>query len=232
MSRSKRLSVSEQLLLAAYDLEEKLHGGSFTAEDLVVSAWSMFPATFGLKGHLNEDGTPLYPDSNRVFAEIMGTKPLRKRGLLSKTGPKQYALTESGRRAAQKLRILHPSGAQNAVESRSGLPRDFDRLLHRLVASRATSKVRDGNAAELSFFDACMFWGITPRSSSIKLRERLENTRQVVAAARDIVGKGTVRTSSGTITHEDIKLLQEVDKILRDRFHAELEIIAQRRGDR
>jgi hypothetical protein len=90
------LSVSEKLLLAAHTLEQQ-GKQLFSAEDLVVAAWRAFPLTFGLRGHADAAGTPAHPDSNRVFAEIMGSKPIRKKGLLVKTGTKMYSLTESGR---------------------------------------------------------------------------------------------------------------------------------------
>jgi len=231
MPDANHLTVLEKLLLAAYALEES-RSKTFTAEDLVVSAWSMFPTTFGLKGYLDGQGTPMHPDSNRVFAEIMGSKPLRKRGYLSKTGPKQYALTETGRRIAQELQLPGPRSAQRARATRSSLPRDFDRLLRRMISSRASNKVKGGDTDGLSFFDACMFWGITPQSSAMKMSERLENAKQVVAVAHEVVGEGAVKTSSGMITHEDLQLLEEVDETLRERFKAELETIAGRRDER
>src|SRR5918911_2824096 len=102
MERKDQLSVSEKLLLAAYDLEENSRR-PFSAEDLVVSAWRKFPDTFGLAGYRGGDGELSYPDSNRVFAEIMGSKPIRKRGLLTKVGSKMYSLTEAGRDHARLL---------------------------------------------------------------------------------------------------------------------------------
>ncbi|MBC8217893.1 MAG: hypothetical protein H8E73_05455, partial [Planctomycetes bacterium] len=68
MLQKERLTVSDKLLLAALALDGDQEK-SFTAEDLVVSAWQNFPMAFGLRGHNDEDGAPKYPDSNRVFAE-------------------------------------------------------------------------------------------------------------------------------------------------------------------
>src|SRR2546426_1543885 len=88
VANKKLLSVPDKLLLAAYHLEETGRR-PFSAEDLVVAAWRQFPDTFSLAGYRgSDDGQLLYPDSNRVFAEIMGTKPIRKRGLLIKVGNK------------------------------------------------------------------------------------------------------------------------------------------------
>lgn len=66
-------SILEKLLIAAFELEEKGHK-PFSAEDIVVASWQKFPDAFGLAGYQDR-----YPDSNRVFAEIMGSKPIRKK---------------------------------------------------------------------------------------------------------------------------------------------------------
>ena len=95
MRVSHGLSVSDKLLLAAHGIGGDVRR-TFTAEELVVAAWRRFPDVFGLAGHPDERGLPLYPDSNRVFAETMGCKPIRKKGYLVKTGAKTYRLTEAG----------------------------------------------------------------------------------------------------------------------------------------
>ena len=92
---NKPLSITEKLLLSALDLEENGRC-PFSAEDLVVSAWKKFPDAFGLAGYRDTNSQLCYPDSYRVFAEIMGSKPIRKRGLLRKVGTKMYQLTEAG----------------------------------------------------------------------------------------------------------------------------------------
>src|SRR5262245_26355120 len=97
------LKVHEKLLLAAADLTDE-GKQTFSAEDLVVAAWRRDPNTFGLAGYLDGDGRPLYPNSNRVFAEIMGSKPIRAQGLLMKSGTKMFRLTEAGVQRAAMLR--------------------------------------------------------------------------------------------------------------------------------
>ena len=84
-----RLTVSEKLLLAALAVRET--HATFSAEDLVVQAWKMYPDTFGLSGYASQ-----FPDSNRVLTNIMGTKGMRGKGWLRKVGQKQYRLTSTG----------------------------------------------------------------------------------------------------------------------------------------
>ena len=70
---AKRLSLAEEVLLAAEDLD--LNGQSpLTAEDIVVAAWRKFPDSFSMEGHAQ------YPDSNRVYTKLMGKKGLSGRG--------------------------------------------------------------------------------------------------------------------------------------------------------
>ena len=83
-----RLTVPQKLLLAA--LEARKKSPTFTAEDLVVQAWKLYPDTFGLSGYGDR-----YPDSNRVLTNIMGTKGMRGKGWLRKVGEKQYRLTSA-----------------------------------------------------------------------------------------------------------------------------------------
>src|SRR4030042_287505 len=93
-------SIQNKLLVAAYALEAEGRL-RFSAEDLVVIAWKMYPEAFGLAGYNDNQGRPIYPNSNRVYAEIMGSKPLRKNGWLRKVGSKIYQLTEAGRSKAR-----------------------------------------------------------------------------------------------------------------------------------
>ena len=80
-----KLTVPEKLLLAALKAREVRK--TFSAEDLIVEAWRMFPDTFGLAGYSDR-----YPDSNRVLTNIMGTKGMRGKRWLRKVGEMPSAL--------------------------------------------------------------------------------------------------------------------------------------------
>jgi len=178
MKIDNTLSIYEKLLLAAYDLEE--NGQSpFSAEDLVVSAWKKFPDAFGLAGYRGDDGRLLYPDSNRVYAEIMGSKPIRKKGLLVKVGKKLYKLTESGRIYANEiLRKFSPSHIEKA-----GLSRKVEQELKRLFESKACLKFKNNRLDDITFYDACVFWRISPMSSAIEFEGNISNFMRVIKSA-------------------------------------------------
>ena len=226
----KDLGVQEKLLLSALTLTEQ-GKGRFSAEDLVVSAWRRYPDAFGLSGYTNESGSPLYPNSNRIYAEIMGSKPLRKNGLLRKVGSKIYELTDAGKAKALSLSERKQSpGAEKWT-----LAREQVEFVRRLFDSKAATKVRTSKAEEVSFFDACGFWGISAGSNAKDLWSRFAEIESVLAAAaKSMGGKDAVRLTHGTgeFSIRDVNLLEETHRLLQERFAAEVEHIKSRRDER
>lgn len=217
------LSVGDKLLLAAYELETASRP-PFSAEDLVIAAWKAFPDAFSLAGHTQ------YPDSNRVLVEIMGTKPLRRYGLVAKVGMKMYQLTEAGRRRARALldAEVRPAG------TRVSLDRKLASKLRGLLASKAVQKVRNGRSEELTFHDACVFWGISPRSSAKEFYARIADLEAVVDAAKGSIQEGDVSFEHGgqPFGEADIDALAEIHRRLLARFEGEIAIIRKRTDER
>jgi len=175
----KQLTVCDKIILAAY----KLHNSgkqSFSLEDLVVSAWENFPDTFGLKGHSGPNGKLCYPDSNRVSAEIMGSKPARKLGLIRKVGTKIYKLTEAGH--ARSLLLVQQRSSEKDV-LKAGFSREVENYLKKLLSSRALEKFKNNRRDDITFYDACAFWGISPRSSAIELEGSFSNLEGIISSS-------------------------------------------------
>lgn len=229
MEAKESLSVSEKLLLSACDLEKNGHC-PFSAEDLVVSAWRKFPDAFGLAGHRDQNGQLLYPDSNRVFAEIMGSKPIRKRGFLKKVGTKMYQLTEAGHEHARLLL----NRTDRSTVKKAALPREIEQELKRLFASKAWAKFRNKRVEDITFYDACAFWGISPRSSAIELEGRTANLMKVIASARNVVGqqKATFDHSGATFGISETDTLTQTHHELLKKFQEEIKIIQERDDER
>lgn len=229
MTSNVGFSVVEKLLLAAYGLEG---GGKrpFTAEDLVVAAWSTYPDTFSLSGYQDETGNLLYPDSNRVFAEIMGSKPIRKRGLLIKTGTKQYQLTAAGIEHARLL--LNRTIEKDAAKS--GLARETKAEIERLFRSKAYQKHLAGYEDEITFFDACTFWRISPRTTATELAGRIGSTESILAFADREVRSGDVSLIHGgsVLTRNDFDHLRIVNEYMKNRFESQLGTIRMRTDER
>lgn len=234
MVRKKKLSIVDKLLIAAIDLE-KNGKRPFTAEDLVVNAWKNFPDAFGLSGHLDDNGNRRYPDSNRVFAEIMGSKPIRKKGFLQKVGTKLYQLTEAGQNQAKQLSASYNgSGDAESDTGKSGLDRQMVLRIKRLFSSKVVEKFIGQRIEEITFYDACAFWGITARSSAIELEGRIANFKTVVKTAlKDAKGKKLSFEHGGrAYSPKELKLLIKVHDLLMDNFKQQIDAIMKRRDER
>jgi hypothetical protein len=232
MRNKSEPSVFEKLLLAAYELDGG-KGTQFTAEELVVAAWRLFPRAFGLRGVHDESGKPIYPDSNRVFAEIMGSKPIRQRGYLVKVGEKTYGLTASGRSLAEQMRSAGGVGPALG-EGKAPISRSVRSHLEQLLASRAVRRAQDSEMERITFHDACGFWGITARSKAIELNGAIANIDSLIADAEKAIGQGAteLRTGSGGLTEGTTSLLRRVHQHLQERFKDEMETIRKRTDQR
>lgn len=224
------LTVQEKLLLAASDLEAQ-GKARFSAEDLVVAAWQRDPEAFGLAGYPDEEtGRPKFPNANRVFVEIMGSKPLRKQGLLVKAAPKTFALTEAGRqRAAQ---VSSRDGGRTSVKA--SLPRETIRELQKLLSSRAVKKYLDGRRDDITFTDAAGFWGISARSSAMEFSGKTGHVEATLRSAAEHAAKGPIALKHGDspLDVRDVNRLLELHKEMLERFSNEISYIKKRTDER
>ncbi len=218
-------SVPEKILLAAYDLDRQ--GQSpFSAETLIVTCWQKFPRTFGLKGYADQ-----YPDSNKVLTSIMGEKGLARRGWLGKMGQKMYDLSKKGRDNARSL--LHEEvAAAPAIGAPGKLTRDQEKYLLALLGGAALEKFQQGLKMELSFGDACRFWGITENLRGAVLDARLEQFRATLRDVTEFVEGGLDLSNGRYVSETDMKLLQKVDGYLTERFGRHLTLLRNRAEQR
>ncbi len=223
MNSIAECTVPEKILLAGFQLEEQ--GQSpFSAEALIVVAWQKYPRTFGLKGYDDQ-----YPDSNKVLASIMGEKGLARRGWLNKMGQKLYSLSNDGRRAVRRL--LQGEEAPETVkrERPIKLSKDQDKLMQGLFETSAYEKCREGRHQELTFADACRFWGITENQSGEILDARLDHVRAALADIERIVGMSSANLSDGhNIGSDDVAQMCQIHTQLTQRFGRHLNLLRNR----
>lgn len=225
MNTVAECTVPEKILLAAHQLEEQ--GQSpFSAEALIVSSWQKFPRTFGLKGYADQ-----YPDSNKVLSCIMGERGLARRGWLSKMGQKLYALTKEGRHVVQRLQAGGEPTNTSVSSSTVKIARDQEKYLLGVFASSAVQKFEEGLKDELTFADACRFWGITENLHGEALTARLDRLRAAMAEVERVIGNNTAELSNGrSISKDDLNLLTAVHEYLEDRFARHLTLLRNRVG--
>ena len=221
-------TIAEKLLLAALEVRET--GKTFTAEELVVKAWEMFPDSFGLAGYSDR-----YPDSNRVLTNIMGSKGMRGKGWLRKVGQKQYRVTSKALGDGAQLRELAPNSRGETGALRAELDRKTSAEMDRLVSTRAAHKVFDGQQEALTFTDACGFWDITVRSNASTLKVRLHEVSVLLDQALQIAevsdGRG-LRLPQRDLTREDIRALAQSHAWMQEEFAAQLGVIRKRTDER
>jgi hypothetical protein len=227
----ERLTVPEKLLLAALAVRE-VHA-TFSAEDLVVQAWKLYPDTFGLSGYSGQ-----YPDSNRVLTNIMGTKGMRGKGWLRKVGEKQYQLTSTGLASGETLLSGKPEigPEQPSTALRAELDRQTAAALMRIFGTPAARKWLNNERDTLTFNDACGFWDITVRSNANTLQSRLADVRTVLERATEAtkVGKASegLKLSNTVITAHQLDAMMSLHSQLQAQFRSELAILSKRTDER
>jgi len=151
-------------------------------------------------------------------------------GLLTKLGNKMYQLTEAGREHAR----IPMNQREHPSSEKVGLSREIKLELKRLLHSKALEKHRSGRDLEITFYDACAFWGISPRSSAIALEGRFSNFNGILLAARNASQGNTMTFEHGgsSYTNIDLNDLNKLRTSLIHKFQDELEVIQKRAAER
>jgi hypothetical protein len=217
------LTLSEMILLAAARLEEQ--GQSpFSAEDLIVASWKHYPRAFGLKGYAEQ-----HPDSNRVLSSIMGERGLARKGWLQKEGQKLYSLSKEGHRICRRIND-GDLGAPPEEEEHPALPREQDKLLVGLLDSSAHEKLRKNRAHDLSFADACRFWGLADHLSADAIDSRLELVHRTLDQAIRLGSKGSLKAGHREASRTEVEAVRDTNEHLQERFARHLQLLRSRGG--
>jgi hypothetical protein len=174
----ERIGLREQVLLAALECSEGDLERTFTAEDLLLTAWKRDPAAWGLRGHEAE-----HPDSERIYTSI-DRRNVRGgivgMGLFEKVRQRTYRLTPAGLKAASEL-----AGADPIFKGKA------ERQLADAVASILSHPVfREwlADAGSLKRFrEAGHFWGIAPGTPASVIRARIRNIDHTLSAASSLL---------------------------------------------
>jgi hypothetical protein len=218
-------TVPEKILVAADQLD-KTGQSPFSAEALTVAAWQKFPKTFGLKGYVE-----LHPDNNKILAAIMGEKGLARRGWLVKMGQKLYALTREGRSVVRKVTLEEDEPISNGSLVR--LSRDQEKFVVSLLDSSAVQKFEENRKAELTFADACRFWGVTENMKGEALDSRLQHMEHQLSEFDRMLADNDAEMSNGrALSAGDIRVLTNIHRFMEDRFDRHLNLLRSRAGKR
>jgi hypothetical protein len=213
------LTVSQKILLAANHLD-KNNQSPFSAEALVVAAWTQFPKTFGLKGY-----SDLYPDSNKILSSIMGERGLAKLGWLAKMGQKLYALTKEGRREVARVSKEEEPVSTEHIQ----LSKEKEKFLLFLFTSSAFRKFEDNQKQELTFADTCRFWDITQNLKGEAVDHRLQFVDQQLNELDQLLAQEDAELSNNRlVTAGDLRALRNIHHYMEDRFDRVLNLLRSR----
>jgi len=218
------LTVSQKIILAAHRLEEQ-GLTPFTSEALTVASWKESPRTFGLKGFIDQ-----YPDANRVLACIMGERGLVRRGWMVKLGPKLYSLSRQGKEEAR--RVL--AGDDSPLPKRRALaqikvPKDLENQLKSLLVIPAFSRHQQGMKREITFKDACKFWGLPENAQGDAVDQGLKKVPAALDQVEQLLIGETVELSDGqSVSQQQLRQLSTVHRFLTEQFTRHLAQMRER----
>ena len=140
-------------------------------EDIVVKAFNLYPADFGLRGY------PEFPDSSDIHKPLYG--PLKRAGLVT-TGNKQFRLTPKGIEYAKRL---GNNGTPRRRLSSERLTRDKEAELNRIYKTEAFSLFSQGRTNEILDTDFYGYLGVTVRTGRNEFLGRLRVLEEAVNSA-------------------------------------------------
>lgn len=166
-------------------------------EDIVVTAWKMWPEEFGLRGYVDQ-----YPDSSDLHKPLYG--PLKREGFV-RSSNKKFGLTERGLAAVERL---HAGESASAGSGRGRLERDAKAEVLRLAERPAVRLL--SNPEDLLDTDLYDFYGVTVRTSPTDFVGRLTTVDAAIDAA--------VKAKDPSIELEKVAMVAATRDALRDKF--------------
>lgn len=221
-----RVSLRQQVLLAALDCSDADVSKSFTAEDLLLAAWKRDPLAWGLRGYEDK-----HPDSERIYVEL-DRASVRGRnvrgglvgiGLFEKIRQRTYRLTPAGLAEASTV-----AGADPSVQGKA--ERALADEIGRIVSHPVFRDWLKDPIVPKHFRDAGHFWEIasgTPPSVIRTRIARVDNTLQKARSLLDDKGVDGIAARHGKplFDRADIDRVSEFQETLKQRFAKELETL-------
>jgi hypothetical protein len=139
--------------------------------------------------------------------------------------PRQITATSSDARLE-----CFDSEVADANAQTSTIGPDLDSFVVGLLDSSAIQKFQDNRKAELTFADACRFWGITENLRAAEVDEKLTFVvTNLTELSRTWTETGKLPFSGRILAVADIRLLLSAFFHLEDRFERHLQLMRGRR---
>jgi hypothetical protein len=106
---------------------------------------------------------------------------------------------------------------------------DQETFLTALWASSAFEKFEEGRKPEMTFADACAFWGITDGTHGPAVNARLDHLRAGLADLEQLLEAGDATLSTGrSVSLDDLTRLDDLNAYLEERFARHLNLLRTR----
>lgn len=160
----------EKILIAMFDLS-KGTTQPCRYEDIVVKAFSLFPADFQLRGY------PQYPDSSDIHKPLYG--PLKRQGLV-KAANKMFSLTDKG---LTRTKLLAQAKQDSQLKKAERITRDVASEIERLQSTNAWRLFMEGHQDKILDTDFYAYLGVTVRTDRNSFLGRMRAVEDAVKAA-------------------------------------------------
>ncbi len=214
------LGLRQQALVAAVRLTDGNPEKRFTAEELLVEAWRLDHAAWGLRGF--EDH---HPDAEKINKELnrRGSIGLVGHGLLERVGAMVYRLTTAGLHEASQLQ---PSDCI----VREKADRKLEEEVKEILEHRAFRAWLADPSKPKYFREAGHFWGIAPGTPPRTVRERVRRVENILGRAittLDQRGVEAITQQRGQLLFDrhDIQRCLEFQSLLKERFERDLRLL-------
>jgi hypothetical protein len=156
----------------------------------------------------------------------MGVRGLAGRGWLAKMGQKRYVLSREGRLL---VRRLQNDGTSPSPEDAVKASREQEKFLGGLWATAAVGKFTEGRKPEITFADACAYWGVSDGTRGEAVNARLDHVRAELAALERLLTIADTTLSNGrSLSLADVQHLHDVNGYLEERFARHLNLLRSR----
>mgnify|MGYP001433238778 CR=1 FL=1 len=163
-----KVTLPDKVLLSAYHLLDKKK--IFSAEDLTVKSFELFPDDFSLPGYKS------VPNSNKIYTFVMGKDAaLIRKGFIKKIGEKQYKISDAGLSYVESNLLSSNDIKKN--KSKINTTRNDMLKMKNFFDNKITKIILSKNEIDgLDFDDVCSFWRI---SSTVTYPDLVEKFSQL-----------------------------------------------------
>ena len=109
------------------------------------------------------------------------------------------------------------------------LSRDHENFVIKLLDSTAYQKFEENRKGELTFADACRFWGVTENTKGDALDHKLGQFSNHLSELDRVFADADSELSNGRIvTAGDVRVLTNIHRYMEDRFDRHLNLLRSR----